>query len=192
MAVCWTLLAGWGATCVICCGWDGVGASSGALAGALPVVGGLDSVARGKPDSDDFRFGTLVSPDGSGDICGGGGSGGGCCIGGGGRAGGGHLAEAGGEEPLPRSSLRFKESPADLTYEPERSKRGLPSTDGDLESRPIVGGEGRGRGGLGVGFVSTRLPAIAAVPDSLCIFRGWKHFRQVSGRNRCGVNLLQA
>ena len=72
---------------MICCGWDGLCASGGALAGALPLVGGLDSVARGKPDSDDFRFGTLVSPAGSGDICGGGGSGGGCCIGGGGRAG---------------------------------------------------------------------------------------------------------
>lgn len=114
----------------------------------MGVVVGVRSVASGGPDSDSFLLDALTSPEGSGESTGGGGSGGGCCIDGGGRAGGGHFTYEGGEESLDRSCLRFKESPADLTYELVRSKGGLPSTEGDLESLDIIGGEGRDCGGL--------------------------------------------
>lgn len=116
---------------------------------------GKSSLASGASDSYGFLLEVVGSSDGSGERAGGGGNGGGCCIGGGGRAGGDHFTLTGGEEVLDRSCLRFKDSPADLTYEPDRSKGGLPSTEGDLESLDGVGGEGRGRGGPEAGLVFT-------------------------------------
>ena len=124
-------------------------------------------------NSDSFFFATLSSSDGSGESAGGGGIGGGLCNGGGGRAGNGHLTCVGGEDPLDRSVLRFTESPADLTYELERNRGGLPSTEGDLESLDIVGGDGRGRGGLEAGFSFAGLFADGTEPGCLCIFSGW-------------------